>query len=479
MTRFCTFVMAWGGLWFACVPSLAARPHPIIPETEAGRHGLTRAWFTQIDMDRARTRVAEMVLDRGTLFVQTDRAALHAVDAETGQTLWSAEVGRRGHPSLAPAANSDLVAVVNGSYLYLLDRHNGKLLWSTQLEGVPGSAAVLSQRRVYVPMHAGKVFSYVLERRRNPVEASGATAEDDVAAAEPEAGPAEAIRLSHESIVPLACQSTGQTLVQPIVIWESPDREHVVWPTDRGHLNLGRYERLNDRFMVRYRLETQGPIVSRPVHRPSPSGEEGAGTVFAASLDGFVYAIRAGRGETLWRFALAEPVYEPLIVAGDRVYVVTQPGGLYCLDAADGTDRWWTYGVAQFVSASKERVYVADRRGHILVLAAATGARLDTISAADLPIKLRNAQNDRIYLATGSGLVQCLRETELSEPFEHTVAPVPPAEASPTEEPSEEEPVPQPGKKQPPTAGSFETSTQDAASEAQPPASLQGDNPFQ
>ncbi len=109
----------------------------IIPETTAARHGLARQWFNQADVDLSRGRVTDLVLDRGTLFVQTDQAILQAIDAETGQTLWSVQVGRRGHPSLRPATNADMVAVVNGSNLFVLNRHQGKVLWQQAIPGAP------------------------------------------------------------------------------------------------------------------------------------------------------------------------------------------------------------------------------------------------------------------------------------------------------------------------------------------------------
>ena len=120
----------------------------------------------------------------------------------------------------------------------------------------------------------------------------------------------------------------------------------------------------------------------------------------------------------------------------------------------------------QFIAASNDRVYVADRLGRILVLAADTGARLDRIPAEGLPIKLRNAQNDRIYLATEAGLIQCLREIELSEPLQHV-----------TFEAAEAEPAAKPGEKQPPPEDPFKP--QEPAPAESPFAPQQDDNPFQ
>lgn len=162
-------------LLIACLAGPDAAPaaltDALITETDAARHGLTRAWFTQVELDRASSRLIHLVLQGKTLYAQTDRAVLHAIDAETGQTLWVARVGRPGGLSMAPAANDRMVAVVNGSYLYVLDKNTGKVSWQTQLDGAPGTGPVLSAQRVYVSMTNGMILSY----RLTPVKSASLT----------------------------------------------------------------------------------------------------------------------------------------------------------------------------------------------------------------------------------------------------------------------------------------------------------------
>src|SRR5690606_35278229 len=58
----------------------------------------------------------------GMLLVQTELGLLHALDAETGRTIWVQQVGSRSRPSETPSVNDKYVAVVNGMELYLLER---------------------------------------------------------------------------------------------------------------------------------------------------------------------------------------------------------------------------------------------------------------------------------------------------------------------------------------------------------------------
>ncbi len=451
MRRSHVFALALIGVLVAGAPAAAARRGEVIPETTARRHGLTRPWFTQVQLDSARARISHITLDRGTLFVQTDQAVAHAIDAETGNTLWAQQVGRRGHPSFAPAANEYFVAVVNGSYLYVLNRKNGKLLWKTQLEGAPGAGAALSFQRAYVPMVDGLVISYLLEPMKDPLEELGLVRQQqDLSPEEEEAleeERREAIRLSQEYVPPLACQSFGRSLVQPIVTRHTENEEYVAWPTDRGFLFVGYVARRENHFTIRYRLETESGIAAQPAYLPPhPEILPDQGLICAVSRDGFVHALEEKEGVSLWRFSTAEPILEAPAAIGTSIYVATQPGGMYCLNAKDGTEKWWAPQVAQFIAASNDRVYVVDKLDRILVLDAASGARLDAILAYGQDIKLFNVDTDRIYLATGTGLIQCLHEVELAEPIVHRKPPEP-VEEEPAagQEPAETEGQPPPG----------------------------------
>ena len=103
-----------GCLW----AGLGRRGSELIPESTAARHGLSRTWFTQVQLDPARTRICSTTLDGGTLFVQTNRAMLQATDAETGQTLWARQIGNPQHPSMTLGLNRKLLVMLNGTRFY-------------------------------------------------------------------------------------------------------------------------------------------------------------------------------------------------------------------------------------------------------------------------------------------------------------------------------------------------------------------------
>lgn len=398
----------------------------IIPETTAERYGLARPWIAQLQVDRARGRVRDVVLYDGTLYVQTTRAMMQAIDAETGRTLWAKQVGRPEHPSMTPGIYRDLLATINGSRLFVMNRYTGEVLFETQINGAAGGGPALSAKRAYVPMVTGMVLAYRIEPVADPMKELGKLNKKELTGeekkAEEKAEEEERrlnIRIHQEYVPPLACQSAGRALVQPLVTLQNRDEELVVWGTDRGYLNVGRIDRRSeDAFIVKFRLRTGDAITAQPSYLPpDPKVLNDAGTIFTTSSDGFIYATLERGGELLWKFSVAEPVVESAALIEDRLFVPTQSGGLYCLDAKNGKQLWWAPDITRFLAASKQRVYAADKIGRVRILDIKSGSQLDVLPTEMLPIKLTNNQTDRLYLGTNTGLLQCLHELELKEPI--------------------------------------------------------------
>lgn len=441
------------GVFLTCSPVWAARSE-LIPETAVAQHGLTRPWFAQVELDEGRGNLNSVLLNEGVLYAQTSSAMLHAIDAETGKTLWSKQVGLAKHPSLPPDARGDLVATINGSRLYVLNRFNGVLLCDKEIQDAPGGGPAISSKRIYVPIVTGLIVAYPNESLINKKTASISAVTDAAAADKTKtvAIPKEGDPVRKKDAAPIHCQSFGRALVQPLVTRDDVGGEYVVWPTDRGYLNFGRISReMENSFVVKYRLETGATIVARPAYLPpDPKSLGDAGVVFAASCDGFLYAIQEETGGTLWRFSTGEPIVKSPAVIDDRVYVATQLGSMYCIDVKTGQSVWRANDVMQFVAATKARVYVLDKIGRLVVLNAASGAKLDAMSVGRVSSILANSDTDRIYLISEGGLIQCLRETEQNQPLMHNKERKDAAKAAliATEEPKKETVVEKPAKKE-------------------------------
>jgi hypothetical protein len=261
-------------------------------------------------------------------------------------------------------------------------------------------------------------------------------------------------------------------MVQPLITMQSEKEEQVSWPTDKGLLYVGSVKRdEQDRLDVRFRLETAAGISAQPVYvPPDPRILPETGIIITGSRDAFVHAIKEKDGSALWRFAAGDPVVEAPVVIGLRVFAPTQFGGMFCLDAKTGNQRWWAPQIMRFLAASKERVYAIDKLGALAVLNLQSGARMDSFPAPRGLVPLANTDNDRIYLVAETGLVQSLHDADLPEPIYHNAdrpvekkeeahkpAAHKPAEHKPAEHKPPAEPKPRPERKTKPKKDAGDT----------------------
>lgn len=422
MVRIVVTVLLGAGFWMQAVPAAAQRLGlGLIPTSEARRHGLERTWFVRVDLDPSRDRIQSLLLyqprplapagaeepaaaadvirpaapaggapaggaatatatasDPPVLYVQTRRGLIHAIHAETGGTLWIAQVGNPLRPSDAPAVNSRFLAVVNTTRLYLLDRYTGHLMWEKDVDVSPITGIAMSEEWIYVPGANGRLRGYHVE---DPMQT-------------------------------WFYSSTGRIEAPPIVTANA-----VAWASSAGQMYISR----RDKGEVNKRFDTRKPV-SAPITYAEPY-------LYLASRDGFVYCIHERTGDNPWRFSVGEELAEPPVVVRGYVYPVAEVGGMYCVSAATGEARWWVPRVARFLAASPDRVYVADQLGRLLILDAQTGVRLDELRIDRLDLLYTNQENDRIFVGTSTGIVQCLREIGRTEPVVHerkvTVPPSP------------------------------------------------------
>jgi hypothetical protein len=194
----------------------------------------------------------------------------------------------------------------------------------------------------------------------------------------------------------------------------------------------------------RFRLETNSTIVGPPAYLAPRF-------LFAATLDGYVYCTDEDKGTQLWRYSTGDSISQSPLAVGDTVYVVTNEGRLHAIDYASGmlkeikttaepeaapaapkqgapaakaapaaVRRWpIVSGVKKIVSVSPTRIYCLGQPGQLLVIDNNTGAVLGTMQIGQVDVVLHNQATDRLILGTSSGLLQCLHELKLTEPYVH------------------------------------------------------------
>lgn len=253
---------------------------------------------------------AGLAYDRGRLYVATVSGELLVLDARSGGEIWTK---RLDAPAAgAPAVDGDKVYVVlrNGTAL-ALNAADGKILWSgrgtaTRSGTVGGGAPAVAGDRLVIPYESGDVTAY-LARSGHQIWASGVGGER---VGRPYAAMSEVtgdpVILGGKAIVGT---SGGRTAALDL------DSGEVAWTASVGALN---------------------PVL--------PVG----GSMFQVTDDGHLVRLDAGSGEVVWSVALpyfvqAKPKKQQAIyahygpvAAGGRIVVASSDGYLRVFDPRDG-----------------------------------------------------------------------------------------------------------------------------------------------
>jgi outer membrane protein assembly factor BamB len=95
------------------------------------------------------------------------------------------------------------------------------------------------------------------------------------------------------------------------------------------------------------------------------------GRIYAATGYGYVFALDARTGNKLWEKNVEAPVRTSPTAAGERVFVVTREGQVYCLSGSDGAEFWTFRGMPERASLLSNASPAVD--GDIVVVPYPTG----------------------------------------------------------------------------------------------------------
>jgi outer membrane protein assembly factor BamB len=325
----------------------------------------------------------------GMLFAQTDYAMLHAFDAESGRLLWSSQLGERTGFARGVAANSYGVFVTNANIFLALDKNTGRLIWRYNLGTIPTSTPACDESRAMVGMTSGLLIGINLKNKDAKGNETTLVTNPQEAFRWHTAGPILTRPLPAEQMIAFGSQG---------------GKVYVVLATERTPL---------------FRFSTGGRI-----------GEGLAGygtrTLLVPSGDNALYAVDLFTAATTWSFPSGAPIEQEPIVADEDIYVVNTAGNFSSLRPNDGVPRWTTstHG-GRTASVSSTKIYLRSYDLDLFLLDRSTGTMLVDpdeshvragLNLREYDLSVVNRSNDRMYFATGSGMVLCLRESAQPQP---------------------------------------------------------------
>lgn len=383
---------ATGSLWGSGRFSTGYPPGPCDAppaRTPLARLGLERSWLVYIPIGPGEN-VMTMSVDEDMLFTQTDQANLYALDAESGQILWTVNLGRPTKQAKPVSVNSHSVFATNADMLFMIDRATGRIVTSFHLEDFATSPTAANEEFVVVGTNSGRVVAFRVR------DHSG----------DSPPGPRIGFAFAWKSA---ATVTSRPIITEHMLAFGSHDRRLFV-ATAEPH-------------QILYRYMTGGAITA-------PIAPYGKRTVLVPSADNILYAVDLfdpeDPAQTQWQVATGAPLQQEPLVAGEDVYVINARGVMFSIEPKTGSTRWVhaTSG-GRFLSLGTNRVYLQTDDGDLFIIDRETGDVLATPVAtrerAGLCLRrynlhVTNHVNDRIYLGNRRGEIIGLREIGAFEP---------------------------------------------------------------
>jgi outer membrane protein assembly factor BamB len=333
------------------------------------------------------------------LVVVSSDGIVQTLDAETGELLWRSPCGSVTHPA-APASVSDAgVVVAQGDELFLLDWKTGKHLAKRTMDRA-STAGVASVGNV----------AFV-------ASLSGQTAVFDFSK------PGQSKTMSYRLF--------GRTIVPPT----SSDRAHdlVAFSTDKGIATLlSGGEKIGPWFNVRSRAPLSGPLTFI------------GGALYVGDVSGQISKVKLDRtGSVIWRFMIGETLGSHPMVVNKKFYATNNMGELNCADDETGFQAWpnATPRVKSILAGTKERLYCRSLTDRLLVIDTEDGKILSETGSNVIGHDLVNQLDDRLYLISANGIVQCARQADDEHLMPVFHEPLPAATQGDKAKPSQEAPA--------------------------------------
>jgi outer membrane protein assembly factor BamB len=383
------FVWAWVLSILAAATAQAQIPisRDMVPtRTAMARLGLERHWMVLVPVSGTE-RLLSISLAENLLFTQSSMANFSAYDAESGRLLWTAHLGSQTATARPASLNSRLVFVTNANNLFAIDRRSGIIIWEVNLGILPTSPTACDEHQVMVGLSNGKLASFALYPLEDKTKTLYPTP-----------------RASWNWLT-----GGGSLTSRPL-----PAGQFVAFGGRDGKLYVAMSELPQDNIAVLlYRVATGGEIFA-------PLGSHGTRTVLVPSADKNVYAVDLFTADVKWVVPTGAPVMQEPLAAGDDVYAVNVAGLLRSLDANTGEQRWITTTQGgRLNSISPKRLYLESHDEDLFIVDRGTGQILADprvsleragLNLREFTVNMTNVVNDRLYMATPSGMLICLRE---------------------------------------------------------------------
>ena len=249
------------------------------------------------------------------------KPALHAIDLQTSQTVWS-QSGT--FCASVTARNDTLISASEEGKVSAFLASSGELLWSRSIGGRVRVGASLGKRLAFVGSGSGDLMALLIG---NGEEAWSRQLDSGVRS-RPAVATLKAVGeegLSETIVITATAAGTvyGLTAESGAVRWQIALKGRLTpgMALTTSMLVVGSVDRhvygLDPRTgELQWRFETGGIVKGSPAAT--------AQTVYFGSADGYVYGLEVSSGQLLWKYKVDGPIVTPVSVGESKIAVTTE-----------------------------------------------------------------------------------------------------------------------------------------------------------
>jgi eukaryotic-like serine/threonine-protein kinase len=274
------------------------------------------------------------IVSKGRVYVGSYDTNMWAFDEQTGDFIW--KYATNGGVATTPTCSEDAGLIYFGSEdkkLYAIDMHEGKMRWTFDTNGPIRSSPRVAHNHVFFGSDDGMVYAVNAssDRKlweydmRGPVRTKPYVTKDMVIVGA-ETGELAALELSGKRKWGIDLSKRGKPITSSPKVDEEEDICYV------GCFDGYIYAIDANNGYTMWRFRTGQPIISSPVFHEN--------LLYFGSVDGAVYALNSETAKEKWRFSTDKPVVAPPVYYDGKVYFGSTNGTFYCVDAKNGKKQW-------------------------------------------------------------------------------------------------------------------------------------------
>lgn len=356
-----------------------------VGETQSLPEGRVRWRVPTGEGTRSGPIVSEGVVYQGAYF------KVVALDAETGEAIWSQPASGPVQTSLA-LAGGRLYAGYLDHRIRALDPETGEISWEFRTGDIITSSPTVHDGLLYVG--AWDNLQYALDAATGQViwtyeatdkVSSPAPIADGVMAVADKAGRVHLLdaRTGQNRLVYRTPKSTNAApvIAHDLVYFAAGGRLYAIDAKEKEVPGQYHFKRVWAQFWL-----WQVPGVPRPaaqqggVWRFSPDGADSSivaspavtnTRLYVGDLDGRLYAVDPASGVEQWRFEAEGGIHASPIVVGSTVYIATQEGNVYAVDGESGEKLWQLQldsGVNEPMAFAEGTLFVRTAEGEVVAI---------------------------------------------------------------------------------------------------------------